>query len=426
VDDWAPNAANISMQTFPNTFTNNNYYFGNYKLGWNPSFPDIFRYVQANPGQFTFSSTAGGNPTNFDLIEQVAAGYVMNTLDISSRWRLITGVRFENTNLDTLTFQSNGATGASNFVPANGSYLKILPSASIRYALTSNNNIRLIYSRGLARPDPQDIAQAGSFTPGTNPIPVSIGNPNLKAETADNVDVLFEHYINPFGLFTAGYFYKNLTDPIVSQTFLVTSGTIAGANCSSEPSGCRVSQPINAGSAWINGFEAAYLQHFSSLPGVLGGLGLSANYGYTASRASGLPGRSDHPRLLRNSPNSWNISPTFDRGRFSVRVGLSYNQANIASYSYQDGTPTLDGTASTPTPGGIKGPFSDNYFYSHLEFDAQGSIRMTHGLSFVMYGLNINNEVFGFYNGSPQYMVQREYYWPTIAAGFRWSPTHEK
>ncbi|HEV2198146.1 MAG TPA: TonB-dependent receptor [Candidatus Acidoferrum sp.] len=250
-----------------------------------------------------------------------------------------------------------------------------------------------------------------------------MGNPSLKAETADNVDVLFEHYINPFGMITAGYFYKNLTDPIVSGFTTVTT-PIVGAPCSSTIP-CKVSQPINAGSAWLNGFEAAYLQHWSSLPGILGGLGLSANYGYTASRTSGLPGRSDHPRLLRNSPNSWNISPTFDRGRFSLRVGLSYNQANIAGYSYQDGTP-INGVATTPTPGGINGPDSDNYFYSHLEFDAQGSIRVTHGLSFVMYGLNINNEVFGFYNGSPQYMVQREYYWPTIAAGFRWSPTHEK
>lgn len=421
VDTWLPNAANIPMTTFPNTFTNGNYYFGDYKLGWNPSFPDIFKYVQANPSQFTFSNDAGGNSANFDLIEKVSAGYVMNTLDISSRWRLVAGVRFEGTNLDTLIFLTNSGT----FAPMNGSYLRTLPSASLRYALTSNDNIRLVYSRALARPNPQDIAQAGTYTPGTNPLPVSIGNPNLKAENGDNVDILFEHYINPFGLVTAGYFYKNLTDPIVSRTFTVPTGTFVGAPCSSEPSGCKVTQPFNAGSAWINGFEAAYLQHFSSLPGLLGGLGFSANYGYTASRASGLPGRSDHPRLLRNSPNSWNISPTFDRGRFAIRVGLSYNQANIAGYSYQDGTP-IAGVATTPTPGGINGPDSDNYFYSHLEFDAQGSIRMTHGLSFVMYGLNINNEVFGFYNGSPQYMVQREYYWPTIAAGFRWSPTHEK
>jgi len=44
----------------------------------------------------------------------------------------------------------------------------------------------------------------------------------------------------------------------------------------------------------------------------------------------------------------------------------------------------------------------------------------------VVYGLNLNNEVFGFYNGSPQYFNQREYYRPTVAAGFRWSPTREK
>src|SRR5207245_6101643 len=203
---------------------------------------------------------------------------------------------------------------------------------------------------------------------------------------------------NPFGVITAGYFYKNLTEPIVSQQFRVTSGTIGGATCSTTIF-CQVSQPINAGTAWLNGFEAAYLQHLSFLPGLLSGLGISANYGYTASRATGLPGRSDHPRLVRNAPHTWNVSPTYDHGRVSVRVGLSYNAANISGYQYQDGTPLLDGTPSTPTAGGINGPFSDNYFYAHLQFDAQGSLRLNHGLSFVMYGLNINNEVFGFYNG---------------------------
>jgi len=297
---------------------------------------------------------------------------------------------------------------------AGGSYLKVLPSASVRYALTNDTNVRLVYSRALSRPDPQDIAQAVSTTPGVNPIPVSVGNPNLKAENADNVDVLVEHYINPFGIITAGYFYKNLVEPIVTETFFASSGQFGTATCTTTIR-CQVTQPINAGSAWINGFEAAYLQHLTFLPGPLAGLGISANYGYTASRASGLPGRSDHPRLIRNAPHTWNVSPTYDRGRFSVRMGLSYNAANINAYQFQDGT-----------PGGIKGPFSDDYFFAHLQVDAQGSIRMTHGLDFVMYGLNLTNEVFGFYFGSPQYFHQREYYRPTIAAGFRWNPTFEK
>jgi TonB-dependent receptor len=412
--DWAPNAANISMTQFPNRFTNNNYYGGAYKLlPRNPSFPDIFSFVQSNLSQFTATSTAGGNSANFDLIEKVSAGYVMQTLDISSRWRLVAGVRFEGTNLDTSSFQTitTSAGTTSGFVKANGSYVKVLPSASLRYALTNNTNLRVAYARGLSRPNPQDIAQAQTIDTTVNPNQVSLGNPNLKPESADNIDVLVEHSINPFGLITAGYFYKNLVDPIV--THRCGPPTV----CPAPFAGDIVTQPLNAGSAWINGFEAAYLQHLTFLPGMFSGFGLSANYGYTASRASLGPdfSRTDHPRLVRNAPHTWNISPTYDRGRVSARVGLSYNAANIAGYGFSDGA-----------YGGITGPFGDNYFYAHLQFDAQGSVRMMKGLQFVVYGLNINNEVFGFYNGSPQYMVQREYYRPTIAAGFRWSPLHEK
>jgi hypothetical protein len=74
----------------------------------------------------------------------------------------------------------------------------------------------------------------------------------------------------------------------------------------------------------------------------------------------------------------------------------------------------------------VKGPLSDQYFYPHIQLDAQGSIRLTHGLTFVAYGLDLNNGVFGFYQGSPQYMIQREYYQPTVAMGFRWTPLREK
>jgi hypothetical protein len=53
-------------------------------------------------------------------------------------------------------------------------------------------------------------------------------------------------------------------------------------------------------------------------------------------------------------------------------------------------------------------------------------VRFSHGLEFIAYGLDLNNEVFGFYQGNPQFMIQREYYEPTVAAGIRWSPLREK
>src|SRR5437899_1373993 len=406
----------LTLADFPNSFSNSHYYQGAYKLGPNPNFFTIYNAftadIAANPGNYTLQQDIS---SQFNLIEKVSAGYLMNTIDFN-KVRVVAGVRFEGTNLDTSApiLDANGMFQGTS--KSNGSYVKVLPSASLRFALGKDTYLRTVYGRGLSRPNPQDIAQALSFDNSANPVLVSLGNPNLKPEAADNVDVLIEHYINPFGMITAGYFYKNLSDPIVSHEFMVNTGSFGSATCT-QTIPCRVTQPLNAGSAWINGFEAAYLQHLSFLPGALKGLGFSANYGYTASRASLAPdfGRSDHPRLLRNAPNTWNISPTYDRGRVSVRLGLSYNGANIAAYQFSDGV-----------NGGITGPFGDNYFYAHLQVDVQGSVALAHGLSFVMYGLNINNEVFGFYNGSPQYMVQREYYRPTIAAGMRWSPTHEK
>ena len=404
----------LPLSQFPSILSNSSYYGGTYPLGPNPGYRDVLRaFNAAMPGAFSTPTPTGNN---YDLIEKVAAGYLMNTIDFSSRIRFVVGVRFEGTILDTAgpTFDTNG-----NFIGLtknNGSYVKVLPSTSLRLGIAKNTDIRLVYGRGLSRPNPSDIAQAVTFALGP-PNTASLGNPNLKAETADNFDVLLEHYLNPFGEIQVGYFYKRLTDPIVEQTFNETFQPTSSAPLALY----RVSQPINAGSGWVSGFEAAYLQHLSFLPGALKGVGFSANYGYTASQASGLPGRSDNPRLLRSAPNTWNISPTYDRGRVSIRVGLSYNQANIFSYQFHDGT-----GGSTATPGGINGPDSDIYLYTHLQVDAQGSVRLARGLSFVAYGLNLTNEVFGFYQGSPQYMIQREFYRETYAAGLRWSPLREK
>ena len=93
-----------------------------------------------------------------------------------------------------------------------------------------------------------------------------------------------------------------------------------------------------------------------------------------------------------------------------MRVGLSYNAANIFAYQYQDGAAL-----------GLTGPNGDLYLYTHLQVDAQASIRLAKGFTAVLYGLNLTNEVFGFYNGSKLWPIQREYYQPTYGAGLRWS-----
>jgi TonB-dependent receptor len=405
----------IPIAQFSGTFTDPNYYDKAYP--WplqNVDYTLVQNYVQTHPQQFVVTGGPGINAANYDLTERVGAVYVMNTMDVSEHARLIAGVRIESTHVDTLSFNEN--TGLQDF-SAGGNYVDVLPSASIKFTTRPDTAIRVVYSRALSRPNPQDLAQAvGPIDDTQNPPTVSLGNPNLKAEHADNFDVLLEQYLAPFGLIQAGYFYKYLTDPIIATQTRPTSGPYAGF---------LVSQPGNAGSATLQGFEVAYQQHLGFLPGALRGFGLSANYSFTTSTARDLPLRTDTPALLRQAPNTWNISPTYDRGGMSLRLGVSYNGANIYAYQYQnlnsDGTPIKPGDL---TAGGVTGPGGDNYLYPHLQLDAQGIFRVMSGLSVMVYGLNLTNEVFGFYNGSPQYVVQREFYKPTFAAGVRWVPPH--
>jgi TonB-dependent receptor len=430
---YDPNGS-LSMVPFLGSFKNTNYYSGNYPLGPTTDWAKVINYLNANPSAFTLQpGTVGANPGNFDLVEKVSAGYVMNTIDFN-KFRFVAGLRIEGTNLFTDTYECDIAClntptqQGSVSLKMNGSYVNFLPSASVRYELGHDSDIRVVYSRALSRPDPQDIAQAFSVTLNQNPNLLSLGNANLKAEKANNYDVLWEHYLKPYGIVSGGFFYKQLYLPIVSQETYKTNYNPDPSNPLYPTGNWLISQAVNAGSGWLGGFELAYLQRYTSLPGALGGLGLSANYTWTNSAACGLPGRSDCPRLLRQAPNLFNISPTFDHGRLSIRVGLTYNQASIYQYQYQDGTGAscvCNGGAG-PTPGGLYGPLGDNYLYSHFQLDAQGSYRLKYGLTVMAYGLNLTNEVFGFYNGQQQYMVQREYYGPTFAFGMRWSPTHEK
>lgn len=398
-----------SLSNFIGGFMPTGYYDNTYQYGATASSDKIRSYLTGNPGNISVNvnkSLVRNTPNNWDIDESISAGFLQNSISFG-KFRLYTGLRFEATNegvRGNLVQLSNGKYIGLTGQTTSSSYVDALPSVQLRYALTPDSGIRVAYGRGIARPDFSQLPPGQTLDDKKNTI--TAGNPNLKATHANNYDVLYERYLKPLGLISGGFFYKDITDPIYSVTAPVTAGTYAGYS---------QRQPVNGSSAYLWGFELAYQQRLSMLPSYLGGAGISANYSYTASRANGVPGRTDHPALQRQAPNSWNISPTYDRGRLSLRVGLSYNDANIYSYSYRDGADL-----------GKTGPNGDNYLYSHLQVDAQGSIRLAKGFTAVIYGLNLTNEVFGFYNGSPIWPNQREYYKPTYGAGLRWSSGGEK
>jgi len=425
----------LLMSALQGTFDNHNYnpggkYFGG-QFGPVSDFYTAQNYVVGNlaANLDPVKTAADTYPNIFHTVERITAGYVMNTIDIG-KLHVQTGVRFDQTQMDTfgynVTLIPAGAPnspcplgcGTETPVINNPSYLDVLPSIQLRYSLAHDSVLRAVYARGVARPDPYQLVPYATEDTTASPTALSIGNPSLKPEHANNYDLLFEQYLHPLGMFQAGFFFKQLNAPQVELTNLPASDVPASLQPVIQQyngSGDKITMYANGQNAYLYGFEVSYQQHWSHLPGVLKGLGVSANYTYTNSQEKGLPGRPDSPTLQRQTPNSWNLSPTYDTRRMSLRVGYNYTGASIYSYYW------VPGATTDPAALGPKGPAGDIYTMPHQQLDAQGSFRLGRGLTLMAYGLNLQNSVFGFYQGSKQFVNQREYYRPTYGGGLRYT-----
>ncbi len=250
-------------------YTNPSYYDNFFKIGsaaYGPA-SDYNKIVQsflANQSNFSLDQANSFRRTQrafFDANERVYAGYAQNVISLG-KFRVQTGVRFEGTTTDFLTHQLDGTVIDANGNPTvrpvnqNTGYVKILPSVQVQYQLQSNTNLRGNFSQGISRPNIGDLVPTSQVDPNASGGPtVTNGNADLKPTKSNNYDILIEHFFQPLGILQAGYFYKQLSDPIYQTRSLIPTG---------QPNaGFFLFEPINGPSAHIQGFEAAWEQRFS-------------------------------------------------------------------------------------------------------------------------------------------------------------------
>ena len=366
-------------------------------------------YEDTHPAEFSATrSPVKDSLGSFYGGEKIYAAYGMNTIDVGAL-RVNLGLRVEATHASYLGHSlftpkdaSGNATGPQTLQQVSGTknYTDLFPSVQLRYALDGGTNVRLAATRGIARPNYPDLApnQSGTTCPTCANQPslsgFTTGNPNLVAQHSWNYDVLVEHYFNTVGILSGGLFYKNLSDVILTRRI-----TYAGPG---PFTGYEGFAPDNGGNGWLRGVEVAYTQRFVALPGRLAGFGFDGNWTHTESQVLVDPESGRKAPLLRQSPNIANAYLTYDQRPFSARIGWTYNGAMIDAYG--DGTPTANG---------------DNYFYPHAQVDGSLIYNATSDVQLQFMVLNMNNAVFGFYQGTPghEFSFQREYYGTTFFFG---------
>jgi len=332
--------------------------------------------------------------------EDVFAGYAMTKLQME-KLMILGGIRYEAT---TVNYESQEVLydfegELDEIVPVTGGtdYGFILPQLHLKYQANENVNLRFAATRSYARPNFQDIIPAQEID--LNSREGSIGNAALTPVVATNVDFLTEKYFGTVGIISGGVFYKRLNDFIFNRRFETDSYN--GRDFGTE---VQLTQAQNGESANLFGFEVAYQQNLTFLPGALSGLSIYANYTFTNSNAE-IQSRSDVSgvesiRLPGQARNVGNFSLAYDKGRFNVRLSTNFNGEYITE---------VGDDAS-----------EDLFVKDRLQFDASATVTITPKLRFFTEFLNITNQPFEVYQGKEDQYIQREFYswWTRVGLKF--------
>jgi outer membrane receptor protein involved in Fe transport len=141
--------------------------------------------------------------------QSVLSFYGMLDMPITDKFRIIGGARIENSYI----YAANQLEEyENNFEEGEINQTDILPSLSAIYQLIENMNLRLAYSKTVARPSFKEIAPFGYFD---YQLGFRInGEPDLEMSNIDNIDLRWEYYFNPGEMISISGFYKNIDKPI--------------------------------------------------------------------------------------------------------------------------------------------------------------------------------------------------------------------
>ena len=156
-------------------------YFGNYLVDWT-----------SPAGSYTGEQT-------------IMAGYGMIDWYATDEFRVVGGVRYETTDIETI---SKDTTKAKGIIDEQD----VLPSVNLTYMLTEKMNIRAAYGKTIARPTFREIAPYNSEMPIEHK--KFLGNPDLERTIIDNMDLRWEWFVNPGEILSVGGFYKRMENPI--------------------------------------------------------------------------------------------------------------------------------------------------------------------------------------------------------------------
>ncbi len=383
----------------PFSYYNNDYVVGPHfnANAWEAFYAANFNQASGLPIDAAASATANEQKYEHNK-ETVYAAYGQYRITFG-KLGLLGGLRIESTHASYTANAFNGDTNTLIGLNTQGkSYTNAFPTIQARYEIEPRTILRGTISSAIARPGFPQITAAVSSSPQTNTI--SQGNPGLRPTTAYSVDLSIEHVTENGSLASLGLFDKELTNYIVQTVTNVPVGQLpptpiyAGFTSPT----VTISNYTNISLARAAGFELAWEQKFTALPGFLRGLGSGANWTWVSSR--GDIGRGYTSQLPSTAKNTANASIFYEQGPLEIKLAGYFTSRVLFN-------PSLG------TPSGAQDSYQDRRIL--LDFGVQYRVNEVVGLYFD--AKNLTNDAMRYSEGSQNRPIQREFYGRTFLGG---------
>ncbi|WP_158969532.1 TonB-dependent receptor [Paraglaciecola sp. L3A3] len=281
----------------------------------------------------------------------------------------------------------------------SNTYDNWLPSLSLNYQLNDETVLRAAASTTMARPRIDSLKPSYTLNQnlwGGGDSNGTINNPNLIALESNNFDLSYEWYFNDGGALSAAIFYKDMTNfeeiATRSEHWIDLRGYTTEQLEALDPLGEALIQPKDDGSpktvfeepncmpnfrhrwesnaidlvtqcdiinvnvirngkgASIQGLELGYNQNYDFLPGILSGLGVSANYTYSDSKTEaeiiGFDTQLSSLPLENVSKHQYNLSTFWEKDGNLIRLAYNHRSDSLSRRSYRNGAIWNDGGGS--------------------------------------------------------------------------------
>ena len=292
---------------------------------------------------------------DFSGDEKFYAAYFMTELNLGKSIKFTPGVRYEHNTTEymaangetTVIFPERFYTHVDTIETRENGFL--LPMIHLKYSPVDWFDIRLAYTKTLARPTYQDfVPRMDVFN-----LDVTYNNFKLIPETAQNYDIYLSFHQNKLGLFTAGGFIKRIDNQIFGTGKRIITDPAEYGFPDEFLSKWMYTSINNEYQAKIWGLEFDWQTNFWYLPGVLKGIVLNINYTHIFSEAKypfttieQVPGSpvwapefmnidSFYVGQLIDQPDDIvNVQLGYDYKGFSARISMLYQSSIFKSPNF--------------------------------------------------------------------------------------------